>query len=138
MRARRPESDAVYTQRISTYARTSTVARTSTLARASSLVRVSSLVRGKGVGGALNQAPVVKDQMSGRTGTLMCASAGVGVRLSRGTWSGCLALTSGDACAAAADPCLASPRSCRYMAPEMFRGDKYDEKVDVFSFGIIM
>jgi LIM domain kinase 1 len=25
-----------------------------------------------------------------------------------------------------------------WMAPEMLRGNKYDEKVDVFSFGIIM
>ena len=30
------------------------------------------------------------------------------------------------------------PGTLMYMAPEMFKGEKYDEKVDVFSFAVIM
>lgn len=35
-------------------------------------------------------------------------------------------------------PLTCEDTSCRYMAPELFRNEEYDTKVDVFSFGLIL
>lgn len=36
------------------------------------------------------------------------------------------------------DYSISIPNSGRYVAPEVFRNEEYDTKVDVFSFGLIL